>query len=267
MKITSLQNTAIKNIVKLKDKASERVSQGLFVIEGAREIRLAVEGGYKIRSLYHYPDHAKNYTHEFNYLKEVPEEKRFEITAEVYEKIAYRETTEGLIALAELKKNTLDSIHVGSNPLVVVLESVEKPGNLGAILRTADAADADAVIICDPKTDFYNSNVIRSSLGCVFTNQIAKCSPSDAIAWLRKNTIRTYAAELKGSVRYDTPDFRHASAIVLGTEADGLSDEWINAADARIKIPMLGRIDSLNVAASAAIIVFEAMRQRGFNTK
>ncbi len=264
-KIASLQNAAIKNIVRLKDKSSERQSQNLFVIEGAREIRLALESGYEIHQFYYFPDFSEKYLQEFDYRNQVPENKKIEISHRVYEKIAYRETTEGMLALAIPRKTDLDAITLKKNPLILILESIEKPGNLGAIMRTADAADVDAVIICDPKTDFYNPNVIRSSVGCVFTRQIARCTNDEAMAWLKEHNIVSYAAELKASVAYHTADFTKSCAIILGTEANGLSEQWIQHADHRIIIPMSGRIDSLNVSVSCAIVVFEALRQRNFN--
>jgi TrmH family RNA methyltransferase len=145
-----------------------------------------------------------------------------------------------------------------------VLEAVEKPGNLGAILRTADAAAVDAVIVCDPLCDLYNPNVVRSSVGCLFTVQTAVCSSQQALDWMRRHKINILAAELQASQWYHQTDMRLSTAIVMGTEADGLSSFWLNNADERIKIPMRGYIDSLNVSVSTAVLCFEAMRQRGF---
>jgi TrmH family RNA methyltransferase len=145
-----------------------------------------------------------------------------------------------------------------------VLESVEKPGNLGAILRTADAAGLDSVIICDPQTDFYNPNVIRSSIGCIFTNQVASATSDETLAWLKKNNITPYSTYLKASRPYHAVDFTKPSAIVMGTESTGLSDTWITPDQNPIIIPMQGRIDSMNVSTAAAVVVFEARRQRGF---
>jgi len=265
MKITSLQNDVVKNIVKLRDKSSERSRQDLFVIEGAREIRLAVESGFDIRQFFFASERSEKYLHEFDYKKAITDQKKVEISAAVYEKIATREGTEGMIAVAVPKPSALENLKLKKNPLLIILEGVEKPGNLGAILRTADAADADAVIICDPKTDFYNPNVIRSSVGCVFTRQTAACSTDELISFLKRNNITSFAAELKASVPYHTADYTRPTALIFGTEAQGLSAKLIEAADTRIIIPMSGRIDSMNVAASAAIIIFEAKRQRGFS--
>ena len=180
----------------------------------------------------------------------------------VFEKIAYRESTGGVIALAEQKHHRLDDIQLKQNPLVLILESVEKPGNLGAILRTADAAGVDAVVICDPQTDFYNPNVIRSSVGCVFTNQIAAATSEDTINWLKRNNIKIYTTYLKASKPYHEVDFGVPSAVVMGTEATGLSDIWVKNSDMNIIIPMQGKIDSMNVSTAAAVVIFEATRQR-----
>jgi RNA methyltransferase, TrmH family len=257
-KITSLQNLKVKNLVKLQ-KSSERKSQNLILIEGWREINQAIDRGFQIEAFY---------------LNESKIEERnklsgniFLIAPQVFEKVAYRENTEGVIALASPKFHSFESLNLRKNPLLIVLESIEKPGNLGAVLRTAEAAGVDAVIVCDPLTDIYNPNVIRSSLGCVFTVPVVICKNRDAINFLKEKNIRTYAAELKANKRYDLTDFTQPAAIVLGTEATGLTVEWISAADEKIIIPMLGEHDSLNVSVSAAILVFEAMRQRGFNAQ
>ena len=182
----------------------------------------------------------------------------------MFEKIAYREGSDGLLTLASPKNHTLNDLKLSETPFIIILEAVEKPGNLGAILRTADAAQADAVIICDPATDLYNPNAIRSSVGCLFTVQTAVCSSQDALDFLRYKKIKSFAAELQASQWYQDTDFSVPSAIVMGTEADGLTDFWLTNADARIKIPMRGKIDSLNVSVSTAVLTFEAMRQRGF---
>jgi TrmH family RNA methyltransferase len=160
------------------------------------------------------------------------------------------------------KERTLDSLNIGKKPLIIVLESVEKPGNLGAVLRSADAADADAVIVCDPLTDLYNPNLIRASLGAIFTRQVAAATSEEAIAWLRSHHIQILTAQLQDSSLYYDTDMTGPTAIVMGTESSGLTDIWRKAADARIRIPMLGRLDSLNVSVSAAILLFEALRQR-----
>jgi RNA methyltransferase, TrmH family len=254
-RITSLQNERVKNLVRLQ-KSSERKKQNLILIEGWREIKQAIDKGFQIEAFYLKEEKDKDVN--------LPSGKIYQLALPVFEKIAYRENTEGVIAIAKPTFHSFDTLKLRKNPLLIVLESVEKPGNLGAILRTAEAAAVDAVIVCDPLTDIYNPNVIRSSLGCVFSVPVVVCRNQDAIEYLKEKKIRTYAAELTASKRYDLIDFSQPSAIVLGTEATGLTEEWINAADEKIIIPMLGSHDSLNVSVSAAILVFEALRQRGF---
>ena len=185
-----------------------------------------------------------------------------EVPRELYEKIAYRGGTEGLIAEVKVRERTLGELEMPENPLVVVLEGVEKPGNLGAVLRSADASGADAVLICDPLTDLYNPNLIRASIGAVFTVPVVCCSSAEAIKWLKDNNINIFTAQLQDSSWYYDTDMTKGTAIVIGTEATGLTAAWREAADAHIRIPMLGELDSLNASVSAAILLFEAVRQR-----
>lgn len=262
-KIQSVQNKRIKNIQKLISKSSERREQNLFVVEGAREINLALSGSYSPDSVFFCPQLSDKI--DFFYIKDIiPAPIFFEVSLPVFQKIAYRENSDGVIALFKPKPHNLNDLKLTKNPLIIVLESVEKPGNLGAILRTADAAMIDAVIVCDPLTDIYNPNIIRSSLGCVFTVQIATANQSSVFSFLKEMKIKTFAAELTASLYYQDVDFTHASALIMGTEANGLTEFWIEKADSRIKIPMRGKIDSLNVSVSTAVLTFEAMRQRGF---
>ena len=255
-KITSTQNSKIRNIIKLQQKSSERKRQDLIVIEGLREIGLALKSGMILKSIFICSDIIS--------LDKVEEELNFtgtyfEINTDVYNKLAYRGSTEGIIALAEPKSLSLNEIKLRENPLIIILESVEKPGNLGAILRTADAAKIDVVIVCDPLTDIYNPNVIRSSIGCVFTNQVIASSSDETIHWLKKKGIKSYAAALTATDNYHEIDFTGATAFVMGTEADGLTEKWLKNTDKHIIIPMSGEIDSLNVSTSTAILVFEAI--------
>jgi TrmH family RNA methyltransferase len=252
--IISLQNTKIKNLIHLREKSRERNRQMLFTVEGKREINMAVMGGYEIESLFVCP--------EFGEESDFPAKSVYEVNRKVFGKIAYREDSDGFLALIRMKHNSLQNINISSDPFIIVLEAIEKPGNLGAILRTADAANVDAVIVCDPKSDLYNPNVIRSSLGCVFTVNTLACTSEHTFEWLKKNNIVVYAAELESSLWYYNENYTGASAIVMGAESTGLSDFWLNRADKRIKIPMKGKADSLNVSVSTAIITFEAMRQR-----
>lgn len=264
-RITSIQNPRIKHIIQLS-KNRERRNEGLAVTEGARELSLALEAGHTPQSVFVSPEiYSKSEYPDL--LKHLQPEIVTEITTEIFYKLAYREHSDGLISIIKAKKHDLESLVLPANPFIIVLESVEKPGNLGAILRTADAAKADAVIVCDPNTDLYNPNVIRSSVGCVFTVQTGTGTSQETMAWLRKNNIRSFAAELTASSWYHECDFTAPSAIIMGTEADGLTEFWLKNSDARIKIPMRGKIDSLNVSVSTAILTFEAMRQRGFTAK
>lgn len=258
--ITSLQNPAVKNIVKLS-KSRERHQQNTFIIEGARELGLALQSGYNIKSVYVCRElFAKTKYPEV--LNAIPEKDIFDISPAVFEKIAYRENSDGIVALVEPKDHGLNDLKLSPNPFIIILESVEKPGNLGAVLRTADAAAVDAVIVCDPQTDLYNPNVIRSGVGALFTVQTAICSSEEAYKWLKERGVNIYAAELEASEYYLDIDFTQPSGIVMGTEADGLTPFWIENSTKRIKIPMSGKIDSLNVSVSTAVITFEAMRQR-----
>ena len=278
-RITSLQNSRIKNVCLLSSKATERKQQQLFVLEGAREISLAIAGNYSFDSVFicpellnttDYPEVKQSFSWDWlpsnvvSRLRGNDNGNTFEVSEAVFQKIAYREGSDGMLAVAHSKSHYLSELQLPENPFIIVLEAVEKPGNLGAILRTADAAKADAVIVCDPATDIYNPNVVRSSVGCLFTVPVAVCSNEDALAFLKTEHIRTFAAELTAAQWYQDTDFTAPSAIVMGTEADGLTDFWLKNAGARIKIPMRGVIDSLNVSVSTAILTFEAMRQRGF---
>lgn len=260
--ITSPQNTYIKQLVQLKDKSRERKKTGSFLIEGVREVTLALKGGYELETTLFYPE-----LFSFESLKNlIPEQlNTIEISKEVYQKLAYRSTTEGLLAVANSKDNRLsDLIFEKENPLILVAEAPEKPGNIGAILRTADAANVDAVIIANPKTDLYNPNIIRSSVGCLFTNQIATGSTTEIIEFLKASNVNIYCAALQASVDYHTQDFTKPTAIVVGTEATGLSNEWLDNSTQNIIIPMHGEIDSMNVSVAAGILIFEAKRQRDF---
>jgi len=260
--ITSIQNSYIKNLLKLQEKARERKKQGLFIIEGKREITLAISANYKFDTVLYFPTliSEDEVLHLFNV-----NINRIEISKEVYHKLAYRGSTEGIIAVAKAKNNSLENIQFSSKkPLILIAEGIEKPGNIGALLRSADAANVDAVLIANPKSDLYNSNIIRSSVGCVFTNQIATGTSEEIIAFLKKSNISIYAATLQNSNEYYKENYIESSAIAVGTEATGLSEIWREAANQNVNIPMQGQIDSMNVSVSAAIILFEAKRQRKF---
>ena len=349
--LTSAQNPKFKRLVALREKSRLRRDEGVFVVEGRRELEHCLEAGFEVETMFVCPeigsapdwslpssDVSLRSTPPFAELTvppltmprvarpsegstspatRVPTEqpKTFELSKELYAKVAYREGTEGVMAIVKIREWTLADLDVllssrgnagenaGENavkhnsltdnellknasakprgdfqenadnqrvplhqsqgaPLIMVLEGVEKPGNLGAVLRSADAAGADAVIVCDPLTDLWNPNLIRASIGAVFTVPTVCCSSAEGIAWLKARGIRILTAQLQDSSVYYDADMTGPTAIVMGTEATGLTDPWRQAADAHVLIPMLGRLDSLNVSVSAAILLYEAVRQR-----
>ena len=259
--ITSSQNPFIKSLVLLQEKSKARKQSGTFLIEGQREIELALKGGFIIETIMFLPDLISN-----NQINEYTNNKTelIEISKEVYQKLAYRDTTEGILAVAKTKSFLLSDLKLSKNPLILVAEAPEKPGNIGALLRTADAANLDAVIIANPKSDLYNPNIVRSSVGCLFTRQIATGTTQEIIAFLKENNINFYCATLQNSTSYHTQNYTVPTALVVGTEATGLTQEWRDNATQNIIIPMQGEIDSMNVSVAAAILIFEAKRQRGF---
>ncbi|APG59083.1 TrmH family RNA methyltransferase [Christiangramia salexigens] len=265
-RITSSQNKDIKRLLQLQEKSRNRRKDGQFVIEGQRETELALKGNYSPLQFYFVPE-LIDFHMVMEYSKqntETPAE-LIEINKDVYDKIAYRSSTEGIIGVFRSREHKLEYLEFHTpTPLLLIAEAPEKPGNIGAILRTADAAAVDAVIIANPKTDLYNPNIIRSSVGCIFTNQIATGSTSEIVDFLRSQEINIYSAALQASLPYHEIDYKKASAIVMGTEATGLSDEWLENSTQNIIIPMQGEIDSMNVSVAAGIIIFEAKRQRGF---
>lgn len=256
--ITSTQNPSVKRILKL-GKPGYRKEQHQFIIEGKREIERALQSGYTLDTLCLCPDIASDAAF-------IPEKwqaaHHLSMNRHVFSRIAYRDQSDGLLAVANMKKHGLDQYTPGSRPLILVVENVEKPGNLGALLRTADAVGVDAVFVCDNQTDIYNPNVVRSSLGCLFSNRIVIASSEEAISFFNQHQITMFAAVLQDSKDYYQVGFTGSSAIVLGSESHGLSEIWRTHASHRIKIPMAGIADSLNVSVSAAILLFEAVRQR-----
>ena len=262
--ITSVQNARVKHVVALQQKSSLRREEGLFVVEGQREIEHCIACGYEVVEMFVCEElHSRV-------------DSCCVISKAVYEKMAYRGSTEGIIAVAKCKMHRLSNLLPLTipeqssptrslshhSPLIIVLERVEKPGNLGAILRTAEAAGVDAVIVCDPLTDMYNPNLIRASIGGVFSVPTAVCTSEECITFLKANGIKILTAQLQDSYEYYDYDMTQGTAIVMGTESTGLTQQWREAADAHIRIPMLGRLDSLNVSVSAAILMYEAVRQR-----
>ena len=263
--ITSAQNPKIKALLQLQQKSACRREQGLFVVEGRRELMHCLSKGYQADTMFVCNEIMTAEEEYDKLLKALPSCKTIYVSANVYERIAYRGGTEGIVATIRMKQHGLDTLPVpsqGHAPLYVVLESVEKPGNLGAILRSADAAGVDAVIVCAPLPDLYNPNLIRSSLGGIFSVPTIACNSTECIQYFKDKGIRILTAQLQDSSRYYDTDMTLPTAIVMGTEATGLTDRWREAADAHIRIPMLGILDSLNVSVSAAILMFEAVRQR-----
>jgi len=256
LEITSAQNPRIKHIIALQQKSQLRREENLIVVEGLRELQHCINSGFMIHSIYYCPTMLS--------LNDLPtlSDEIIEISPEIYSKIAYRGSTEGVIGIVEPRQLLLSDLQLGTNPLIIVLESVEKPGNIGAVLRSADAAQATAVIVCDPLTDLYNPNLIRSSIGAIFTVPCVACTSEECIKFLKDNNIKILTAQLQDSNLYYNTDMRQGTAIVMGTESTGLTDAWRKVANAHIRIPMRGELDSLNVSVSAAILLFEAVRQR-----
>ena len=263
--ISSHQNPLVKQLLLLQEKSRERRKTGLFVVEGIREVQLALKGGYELTSLLFCPDIAPHEALSEIKTRITATTELIEVAAEVYKKIAYRTSTEGILAVAKTKPLTLSSLMLPKeNALILIAEAPEKPGNIGALLRTADAAKLDAVIIANPLTDIYNPNILRSSVGGVFTNQIAVGSTDEVIRFLQEKEIAIYSATLQAAVDYHHCDFTKNTALAVGTEASGLSMPWREQSTQNIIIPMQGEIDSMNVSVAAGILIFEAKRQRDF---
>ena len=266
-RLSSPQNPRIKQLLRLQQKSAERRAQGLTLVEGLRELHIAAEAGVAVATLFTCPElaGAAGYAALPPLLAaQSPPPEWLEVSRPVFEKLAYREGSDGILAVLRTPARTLAGLRLPPRPLLLVLEAVEKPGNLGAILRTADAAPVDAVLVGDPRTDLFNPNVIRASIGCVFTVPVVAAPMPEILAYLRQKHIRTYAAALAPEARpYTACDFRGPTALLLGTEADGLSPATRAAADETVIVPMRGRIDSLNVSVAGAVLAFEAVRQRG----
>ncbi|MGB3592416.1 MAG: RNA methyltransferase [Nonlabens sp.] len=265
--ISSIHNPIIRFAEQLQRKSKARKQEGLFMVEGRREVELALKSGFQFTKLLFCPEiigssHAIDIDTWLNEIGENQNTELIEVSKEVYEKLAYRGGTEGAIAFAKAKSHQLSNLNLKDKPLVLVAEAIEKPGNLGALLRTADAAGVDALILSDSIVDLYNPNVVRSSVGGVFTVPIATASSYETITFLKNNQIAIYAATLQDSTPYTKHKFTEASSIVVGAESSGVSSAIRQAANANILIPMRGAIDSMNVSVSASILIFEAVRQR-----
>lgn len=260
--IISLQNPRIKNVVKLRRRA-DRDEQRILIVEGYRELKRALENNRRPVSLFYCQDFflGNNEPALISQCRNAGTE-ILSCSRVVFAKIAYRERPEGLLALVPQVKCDLAGLKLPAAPLLVVAEAIEKPGNLGTILRSADAAGADAVIVCDRCTDINNPNVVRASIGAIFTVPVVETSSAEAIKWFREKKIQILAASPHAKLAYTQADLRRGTAIVVGTEQYGLSEQWMKTADIQARIPMRGQIDSLNVAAATTILLFEAARQR-----
>ncbi|NLF10108.1 MAG: RNA methyltransferase [Pirellulaceae bacterium] len=260
--ITSPQNSRVKDAVRLRDRRHRR-KQGRIIIDGARELLRAIASGVEPVETFVCP--ALCHSAESKNLLEMlprPGGEVFEVGEAVFDKLSFGDRAEGVLAVAAAPQKTLDSLMPAENALIAVLEAVEKPGNLGAVLRSADAAGLSALIAADPRTDLYNPNAIRASLGTIFTMPVREATGGETLAWLRRYGFRIVAARVDGSVPYTEADYRGRTAVVLGSEAEGLSALWRGGDIRAVRLPMLGAADSLNVSAAAAVLFYEALRQR-----
>jgi TrmH family RNA methyltransferase len=261
-KLTSVNNKEVKGFYQLTLKAKHRKTSNTFLIEGLREIKLASKNHWQIKQLLFCPKIISEEDLDKSFKNEI---EKIQVSLEVYQKLAYRGSTEGVIAITNCKNHDLINIKFKSkNPLIIVIEAPEKPGNIGAILRTADAANIDAVIIANPKTDLYNPNIIRSSVGSIFTNNIYIGNTTEVISLLKNKNIKIYASSLQADELYHNQNYSKPCALIIGTEDKGISKEWLENSYKNVKIPMKGEIDSLNLSNAAAILIFEALRQRNF---
>jgi TrmH family RNA methyltransferase len=263
MLISSLQNSTVKRLVALRGKRRERAAAGVTLVEGYDEIRVALEGGARVREVLWcrelMGDRAEA---QIGLVEKLGSELTTEMTREVFEKVAYREGPDGWLAVVDAPSDSLDALELPGGALVLVCEAIEKPGNLGAMLRTADAAGADAVVAVDPRADWGNPNVVRASKGTVFTVPVATTNLERFLDWARIRGLRVVAATPEAKFSYTDADLTGGVAIAVGAEHEGLTKELMAAADARVLIPMVGQVNSLNVATSAALLLYEAVRQR-----
>lgn len=244
-------------------KGKVRRQTGETLVEGYREILRAYESGWSFKELYFCPElyldlHAEKLVATIRKTNTPV----FQCSEAAFRKMSYRDTPDGLMALSPLVGKTLEELELPENPLLLIAEDLEKPGNLGTILRTADATGVDAVIACDHKADLNNPNVIRASIGTLFFMPVAEASTEETLQWLNKRGIQSIAAVPGAAQEYTDVDMRGGTAIVVGAEDEGLTKEWLQAATQTVGIPMLGKNDSLNVSTAAAILLYEAVRQR-----
>lgn len=262
MFITSVSNPRVKAAARLRDRRG-RNDQGRIIIDGVREISLALAAGVELAELFFFPELCQDAGHQA-ILERAGQgsTELIEVSPPVMEKLAYGNRVEGIVAVATAPRRALADLMLPANAFVAVVEGVEKPGNLGAILRTADAASVAAVIVAGGATDLYNPNAIRASLGAIFTVAVCCASAGQTLDWLRRRSSRIFAARIDGAIDYTAVDFRGSAAIVLGSEASGLTSTWHGEDVVAVKLPMLGQVDSLNLSATAAVLFYEALRQR-----
>ena len=261
-RIVSLKNERIKKIVALRERKA-RDQEGWTVIDGLRELQMAAKAGIDVNEFYFCPDLIdKNILSSLLNDMDQKKVRVVEVTPSIFEKINFGDRNEGITAVVRQPQKKWDDIQLNRAPLLVIVEAVEKPGNLGAILRTCDAAGVDGLIVCDARTDVYNPNVIRASLGAVFTVPVVVSANQEALNFLRRNAIQTVGTfpDAKGS--YWQTDMTKPAAVLLGSEQNGLSEFWHKNADERIRVPMQGDVNSLNVSITAALVIYESVRQR-----
>lgn len=260
--IQSRQNPRIQGVARLRDRA-EREARGLFLIEGFRELSRALERKIKIEEVYFCPALFRG-TESVELVARCRLARIIccEVGQSAFEKMSGREGPDGLIAVAKIWDCSLGQLSLPAEPLFLVVESIEKPGNLGALLRVADSAGCHGLLVCEPTTDLFNPNVVRASQGAIFSMPCAVCHSTEAQAWMKANRIRSFATTPAASRVFWESDYQGRVAILLGSEKDGLSEFWLKQADEKISIPQAGLSDSLNVSNAAAIVLFEAVRQR-----
>jgi TrmH family RNA methyltransferase len=260
--ITSLKNPKVLEAIKLMER-KRRDETGLFLIEGVKEISSALNNGVKILRMFYCAELFRS-DEEREIIKTVikQETELIPVTPNVFRKMVYREGAFGVLAIAKQFNRKLKEIRLSPHPLLIIVESAEKPGNLGAILRSADAAGVDGVIVCGKGADIYNPNVVRASLGTLFTVPVTESTAEEAVRWLKEKGVKIIATTPNTDKSYFDADLSGACAIVMGSEHEGLSKTLLKAADMKVMIPMKGEVDSLNLSVAAAVILYEAVRQR-----
>ena len=259
--VSSRQNPRFKAALALRD-VRERRDRRRILVDGAREIGRALDAGVPLIEAWVAPDRVRSEVARALLPRLAASGELIETTAELLARLAYGERDEGVVAMLEMPATGIDGLRLPASPLVAVVEGVEKPGNLGALLRSADGAGVDAVIVADAISDLWNPNAIRASLGTIFSLPLASCTAAEALAYLQTRGLSILAARVEGETEYDAADLTRPLALVVGAETSGLSTVWSGAGVTAVSIPMLGLADSLNVSASAAVLFYEARRQR-----